>query len=69
MKIIVLWCLSLLIISKVLKINYKISIRINPKMKLFRNFSSTASSFKSRSKLTEFYKLTHPDILNNAPVK
>ena len=26
-----------------------------------------SSTFKSRTKLTEFYKYTHPDILSNAP--
>lgn len=35
---------------------------------LYRATFSTANSFKSRSKLTEFYKATHPDLLNNAPV-
>ena len=35
-------------------------------MKLYKFCS--ANSFKSRSKLTEFYKLTHPDVLHNAPV-
>ena len=34
-----------------------------------RAFSeSITNSFKSRSKLTEFYKFTHPDVLSNAPV-
>lgn len=32
------------------------------------NFSSISSSFKSKSRLTEFYKFVHPDVLGNAPV-
>lgn len=30
-------------------------------------FCSTANSFKSKSKLTDFYKAIHPDMLYNAP--
>eukprot|EP01017_Pseudomicrothorax_dubius_P021215 TRINITY_DN22902_c0_g1_i1.p1 TRINITY_DN22902_c0_g1~~TRINITY_DN22902_c0_g1_i1.p1 ORF type:complete len:121 (-),score=15.64 TRINITY_DN22902_c0_g1_i1:29-391(-) len=29
--------------------------------------AAESTSFKGRSKLTEFYKLTHPDMLSNAP--
>ena len=32
------------------------------------SFCDIINTFKSRSKLTEFYKHTHPDILSNAPV-
>lgn len=35
--------------------------------KLVASFSTTATSFKSKGKLTDFYKAIHPDILNNAP--
>jgi hypothetical protein len=38
----------------------------------FLNFSfseeSLGSTFKIRSKLSDFFKHTHPDILQNAPV-
>ena len=35
-----------------------------------KNFFSDdlSSTFKSRSKLNEFFKYTHPDVLSNAPV-
>ena len=35
--------------------------------RLFMAYSSTANTFKSKSKLTEFYKAIHPDMLGNAP--
>lgn len=39
--------------------------------KIHKKFSSEsiANSFKSRSRLFEFFKHTHPDVLTNAPVK
>ncbi|CAK74469.1 unnamed protein product (macronuclear) [Paramecium tetraurelia] len=35
--------------------------------KIIVAFSSTANTFKNKSKLTEFYKAIHPDMLQNAP--
>ncbi len=34
----------------------------------FSSSNDISNSFKSKSRLTEFYKYVHPDLLGNAPV-